>query len=42
MEMLAWSPFESGAVIGGLKGADAPYAKLSEKFGYSIPVPAIC
>ena len=30
---------KSGAVIGGLKGADAHYAKLSEKFGYSIPVP---
>ena len=30
---------KSGAVIGGLKGADAHYAKLSEKFGYTIPVP---
>jgi predicted alpha/beta superfamily hydrolase len=30
---------KSGAVIGGLKGADAHYAKLSEKFGYKIPVP---
>ena len=30
---------KSGAVIGGLKGADAHYKKLSEKFGYSIPVP---
>jgi predicted alpha/beta superfamily hydrolase len=29
----------SGAVLGGLKGADAHYKKLSEKFGYSIPVP---
>jgi tetratricopeptide (TPR) repeat protein len=26
-------------VLGGLKGADAHYKKLSEKFGYSIPVP---
>jgi len=30
---------KSGAVIGGLKGADAHYKKLSEKFGYSIAVP---
>jgi len=30
---------KSGAVLGGLKGADAHYAKLSEKFGYQIPVP---
>ena len=30
---------KSGAVIGGLKGADEHYKKLSEKFGYSIPVP---
>jgi predicted alpha/beta superfamily hydrolase len=30
---------KSGAVLGGLKGADAHYAKLSEKFGYTIPVP---
>jgi uncharacterized protein len=30
---------KSGAVIGGLKGADAHYKKLSERFGYSIPVP---
>jgi hypothetical protein len=30
---------KSGAVIGGLKGADAHYKKLSEKFGYSIPAP---
>lgn len=29
----------TGNVIGGLKGADAHYAKLSEKFGYSISVP---
>jgi hypothetical protein len=29
----------SGAVLGGLKGADAHYKKLSEKFGYSIPAP---
>lgn len=30
---------QSGAVLGGLKGADAHYRKLSERFGYSIPVP---
>lgn len=30
---------KSGAVSGGLKGADEHYKKLSEKFGYSIPVP---
>jgi len=30
---------KSGAVTGGLQGADAHYKKLSEKFGYSIPVP---
>lgn len=30
---------KNGAVIGGLKGADEHYKKLSEKFGYSIPVP---
>src|ERR1700752_1934054 len=30
---------QSGAVLGGLKGADAHYKKLSDKFGYSIPVP---
>lgn len=29
----------NGAVVGGLKGADEHYKKLSEKFGYSIPVP---
>lgn len=29
----------TGAVLGGLKGADAHYKKLSEKFGYTIPVP---
>jgi uncharacterized protein len=29
----------TGAIIGGLKGADAHYAKLSERFGYKIPVP---
>ena len=37
-----WQPpsdLKSGAVIGGLKGVDAHYKKLSEKFGYSIPVP---
>ncbi|HKG58712.1 MAG TPA: alpha/beta hydrolase-fold protein [Pyrinomonadaceae bacterium] len=30
---------ESGALTGGLKGADAHYKKLSEKFGYSVPTP---
>jgi len=30
---------KSGAVVGGLKGADEHYKKLSEKFGYSIPMP---
>jgi tetratricopeptide (TPR) repeat protein len=30
---------QTGAFFGGLKGADAHYKKLSEKFGYSIPVP---
>ena len=30
---------ETGAVAGGLKGADEHYKKLSEKFGYSIPTP---
>lgn len=30
---------KSGAVLGGLKGADAHYTKLSQKFGYTIPVP---
>ena len=30
---------KSGAISGGLKGADAHYKKLSEKFGYSIPTP---
>jgi tetratricopeptide (TPR) repeat protein len=29
----------SGAVSGGLKGADEHYKKLSEKFGYTIPTP---
>ena len=30
---------DSGAVLGGLKGADAHYKKLGEKFGYAIPTP---
>jgi len=30
---------KSGAVLGGLKGADAHYKKLGEKFGYAIPTP---
>lgn len=37
-----WQPvrdLNSGAVLGGLKGADAHYKKLSEKFGYNIPAP---
>ena len=33
------SDLKSGAVLGGLEGADAHYKKLSEKFGYNIPVP---
>lgn len=36
---LAPRDLNSGAVLGGLKGADAHYKKLSERFGYSIPVP---
>lgn len=37
-----WQPprdLKSGAILGGLKGADEHYKKLSEKFGYPIPVP---
>lgn len=36
-----WQPPSdaSGAIMGGLKGADEHYKKLSEKFGYSIPTP---
>lgn len=37
-----WQPardLNSGAINGGLKDVDAHYKKLSEKFGYSIPVP---
>jgi tetratricopeptide (TPR) repeat protein len=30
---------QSGAITGGLAGVDAHYKKLSEKFGYPIPVP---
>ena len=30
---------KSGAIVGGLNGADAHYKKLSDKFGYSIPTP---
>ena len=30
---------QTGAISGGLKGADEHYKKLSEKFGYSIPTP---
>jgi uncharacterized protein len=30
---------ESGAAVGGLKGADEHYKKLSDKFGFAIPVP---
>ncbi len=29
----------TGAIVGGLKGADEHYKKLSERFGYAIPVP---
>lgn len=29
----------TGAVAGGLKGAEEHYAQLSKKFGYAIPVP---
>lgn len=36
---LAPRDLNSGAVLGGLKGAEAHYKKLSERFGYSIPVP---
>ena len=36
-----WQPARdaNGAVSGGLKGAEEHYKKLSEKFGYNIPVP---
>jgi len=30
---------QSGAFAGGLKGVDAHYKKLSERFGYSVPTP---
>ena len=30
---------KSGAILGGLQGADAHYKKLSDKFGYAIPTP---
>ncbi|HYV13600.1 MAG TPA: alpha/beta hydrolase-fold protein [Pyrinomonadaceae bacterium] len=30
---------QTGAVAGGLKGADEHYKKLSEKFGYAVPTP---
>jgi predicted alpha/beta superfamily hydrolase len=30
---------ETGAISGGLKGADEHYKKLSAKFGYTIPTP---
>jgi tetratricopeptide (TPR) repeat protein len=29
----------TGAIAGGLKGADEQYQKLSQRFGYPIPVP---
>jgi predicted alpha/beta superfamily hydrolase len=32
---------ETGAVAGGLKGADEHYKWLSQKFGYSIPTPEV-
>jgi predicted Zn-dependent protease len=31
----------TGIVAGGLKGADEHYQKLSQKFGYAIPVPEV-
>ena len=37
-----WLPardLQSGALFDGLKGAEEHYKKLSDKFGYSIPVP---
>ena len=37
-----WLPardLQSGAILGGLKGVDEHYKKLSERYGYSIPVP---
>ena len=37
-----WQPLrdlKSGAFIGGLNAVDAHFKKLSEKFGYAIPVP---
>jgi uncharacterized protein len=37
-----WLPardLQSGALFDGLKGAEDHYKKLSDKFGYSIPVP---
>jgi len=37
-----WLPprdLKSGAILGGLKGADAHFAKLTERFGYPIPTP---
>jgi predicted alpha/beta superfamily hydrolase len=30
---------QTGTLVGGLKGVDEHYKKLSEKFGYSIPTP---
>jgi predicted alpha/beta superfamily hydrolase len=30
---------QTGEVVGGLKGAEEHYQKLTQKFGYSIPVP---
>jgi uncharacterized protein len=32
---------QTGAVLGGFKGAEEHYKKLSDKFGYSIPVPEV-
>jgi uncharacterized protein len=37
-----WIPardMNTGAVLGGLKEIDAHYTKLSQRFGYSVPVP---
>lgn len=38
-DWLAPRDLKSGAVLGGLKGAEEHYKKLSARFGYSIPVP---
>lgn len=30
---------DTGAVVGGMKGAEEHYKKLSQKFGFTVPVP---